>query len=103
MLAGGVIEESSSSWSSPIVLVKKKNTNRLRFCADYRALNEVTIKDSYALTNILDALDVLTPFMAQNIMQLWTWLVGIGRYLSRKNTDTRQHFQLTMVCMRSGN
>ena len=55
----GVIEPSSSPWSSPIVLVQKKDgTNR--FCVDYRRLNEVTHKDSYPLPRIDDTIDALS-------------------------------------------
>ena len=55
----GVIEPSSSPWSSPVVLVRKKDgTNR--FCVDYRRLNEVTHKDSYPLPRIDDTIDALS-------------------------------------------
>jgi hypothetical protein len=54
----GIIEPSSSAWSAPIVLVTKKNGS-IRFCIDYRKLNEVSCKDSYSLPRIVDSLDAL--------------------------------------------
>lgn len=48
MLKLGVIEKSTSSWSSPILLVPKKD-NSYRVCVDFRKLNRVTERDAYPL------------------------------------------------------
>ena len=57
MLTEGVIEPSSSAWSSLVVLVAKKD-GELRFCVDYRRLNDVTKKDWYPLPVSYTHLDV---------------------------------------------
>ena len=57
-LAAGVIRPSNSPWSSPTVLVRKKDGG-VRWCIDYRKLNDVTVKDAYPLPKISMCLDCL--------------------------------------------
>jgi len=58
MLADGTIESASSEWAANVVLARKKDGS-LRFCIDYRQLNEKTKKDSYPLPRIDECLDAL--------------------------------------------
>jgi hypothetical protein len=58
MLDHSVIRPSKSPFSSPIVVITKKD-DTLRICIDYRPLNENTIKDSYPLPRIDDIIDYI--------------------------------------------
>ena len=58
MQQDGVIQPSNSPWSSPVVMVKKKDGSH-RFCVDYRALNSLTKADTFPLPRIDDLLDQL--------------------------------------------
>ena len=58
MLRADVIEPCASPWSSNVVLAKKSD-GTLRFCVDYRHLNDLTYKDSYPLPRVDSCLDAL--------------------------------------------
>lgn len=58
LLKSQFISPSMSPFSSPMILVKKKDTT-WRMCVDYRHLNAGTIKNKYPIPIIEDLLDAL--------------------------------------------
>ena len=56
MLTQGIIQPSCSPWASPVTLVRKPDGS-VRFCVDYRKLNQVTKKDRFPLAQVADIHD----------------------------------------------
>ncbi len=58
LLDYGIIERSDSCWASPLVPVKKPG-GKVRLCVDYRRLNEVTVKEPYAIPEFGDMVELV--------------------------------------------
>lgn len=54
----GFIRPSQSPWGAPVLFAAKKDGS-MRLCIDYRALNKLTVKNSYPIPRIDDIFDQL--------------------------------------------
>ena len=88
----GVIEPCSSEWASNIVLVKKKDGS-IRFCVDYRKVNNVTKKDAYPLPRIDACLDTLAG-------AVWYSTFDLRSGFHQVEMDPRDVNKTTFVCHR---
>ena len=86
LLEKGLIEPASGAWSSPVVLVRKKD-GKWRFCVDYRRLNAVTQQDAYPLPRIDDSLDALSGSKFFSTLDLISgyWQVPLDADASEKS------------------
>ena len=74
MLANEIIKPSSSEWSSPCVLVHKKDeSGSYRFCTDFRKVNAITKSYSYPIPSIEDCVDC----------------IGVSKYVSKLEVISR--------------
>ena len=89
MLEQGIVEESSSPWASPIVLVAKPDGST-RFCVDYRRLNAITKVDEYPLPRVDECLDVLSGQKYFSTLDLATgyWQVKMSEESQEKTAFT---------------
>ena len=96
-----IIDVSSSPWSSPVVLVKKKD-NTTRFCIGYCKLNTVTKKDSYSLSRIGNALDVLSKSKYYSTLDLQSGYHQVSMHPdSKEKTAFISHAGLYQFCVLS--
>ncbi|UYV71288.1 hypothetical protein LAZ67_8002510, partial [Cordylochernes scorpioides] len=92
MLTEGIIRPSSSPWSFPVILVKKRD-GKYRFCVDYRKLNNVTVKDVYPIPRIDEVMDTLqgsTHFSAIDLRSGY-WQVEVEERDKEKTAFTTAH------------
>ena len=107
MIDDGLVEESTSEWSSPVLLVPKKQssdgTKNYRLVLDYRLLNKELIVDRFPLPNIENILDSLGGAKYFSVLDL-----AQGYYQYELNPASRPytafqtengHYQLTRLGM----
>ncbi|UYV81689.1 K02A2.6-like, partial [Cordylochernes scorpioides] len=92
MLRDGIIRPSSSPWSFPVILVKKRDGN-YRFCVDYRKLNDVTVKDVYPIPRIDEVLDTLqgSKYFSAIDLKSGYWQVEVEEKDKEKTAFTTAH------------
>ena len=84
MLNNGIVRKSKSPWNAPILLVKKKDGS-YRFVCDFRALNDVTERDTYPLSLIADVIDKMDGTC------YWTTLDAASAYWSVPLDEDDKH------------
>lgn len=79
MLKARIIRASQSPWSSPVVMIPKKDGSH-RFCVDYRKLNKITDQDPYPMPRIDDILDRLRGSVVFSALDLRSgfWQVKVA-------------------------
>lgn len=96
MTEQGIIEESNSMQSSPVVLGTKKGGS-LRFSIGCRKLKDIVKKDSYCLLKIVDTLTTLSrsTWFSTLDQKSGYWQVKIHPYYKENTVVTRklEYFQ----------
>ena len=85
LLEVGIVEKSTSEWSSPIVVVKKKDgTNQI--CMDYRKLNVATKFDAYPMLKIDEMLDSIgqSQFLTTLDLKKRYWQIAMTRLTKKR-------------------
>ena len=103
MLKMGIITESDSPWSAPVLLVKKANGEQ-RFCVDYRKLNSITtnvFQNLITMDEILDCMSENQPKIFSSLdMRQGYYQVPMdpaSRAKTAFSTPDGQHFEFTRM------
>ena len=90
MLDGGAIRPSQSPWCNAVVLVRKKDGS-LRFCIDFRKLNDRTRKDSFPLPRVQESMEAMVGARHFSCVDLKS-----GFWQVKMNEESRQYTAFTV-------
>lgn len=107
LLQDNIIEEATSEWSSPLLIVPKKSDvtgqKKWRVVIDYRKLNNLIQDDKFPLPNIVDILDSLSGAVYFSHLDLYQGYYQIElEKESRKYTaftTNKNQYQMTRLPM----
>ncbi|XP_033741736.1 uncharacterized protein LOC117328321 [Pecten maximus] len=103
MLDRGYITPSFSPYSSPIVLVEKKDTTS-RLCVDYRRLNDVTLCDGYPIPRVDEIFEKLGKAQYLSTMDLAKgyWQIPLSQDSQEKSAFVTEFGQYQFKVMPFG-
>ena len=95
MLGQGIIRFIQTPFSSPVLLVKKKDGS-YQFCVDYRELNAVTVKDKFPIPTADEMFDEID---GASLLLSWICEQGTIKFGSMREMCIRQRFVNMMAIM----
>ena len=99
-LDAGVVVPSKSPWASAVVLVRKKDQS-VRWCVDYRRVNECSVKDAYPLPRTDMCLDCLSGAKLFSTLDLQSgyWQIKMDETDQEKTAFTTKYglFEYTVM------
>ena len=103
LLESGLLRPSKAPYGAP-VLFQKKADGPLRMCVDYRAVNNVTIKNKYPVPNVTELFDRLTRarYFTKLDLRSGYWQVRIAAGDESKTTCVTRYGSFEFLVMPFG-
>ena len=102
----GIIEETDSPYSAPVVFIKKKDKT-LRFCVDLRELNKETVFDPMPMPRMVDIFIKISKakYISKLDLTKGYWQVPLDEDAKRKSAFVTPfgHFSFTVMPFRMVN